>query len=107
MSSETDLIDIIRQHAGGVSSQANLRLGIGDDAAIIRVSPEHDLITCTDTLVAGVHFPEHTTAYDIGWKALAVNLSDLAAMGAIPRFAQLSLTLPQSDPDWVNDFMRG
>jgi thiamine-monophosphate kinase len=104
---ETDLIQLIlenesRQHAG-----ENLILGIGYDAAIIRVADEHDLVTCTDTLVAGVHFPQQTCAYDIGWKSLAVNLSDLAAMGASPRFAQLALTMPAADTGWLQEFMAG
>ena len=57
-------------------------LGIGDDAALLQVPAGHELVLCTDTLVAGVHFPRRHAAADIGWKALAVNLSDLAAMGA-------------------------
>jgi len=106
-SNETDLIKLIIENESGQRNQPNLILGIGDDAAIIRVPEQHDLVTCTDTLVAGVHFPEQTSAYDIGWKSLAVNLSDLAAMAATPRFAQLALTLPNADTDWLQCFMNG
>jgi len=78
--------------------------GIGDDAAVLQVPSGSDLVVCMDTLVAAVHFPESTPAAAIGHKALAVNLSDLAAMGATPSWATLSLTLPDSDPVWLEDF---
>ena len=62
-------------------------LGIGDDAAIVTVPTHHQLAITTDTLVQGVHFPANTPAYHIGYKSLAVNVSDLAAMGAAPAWA--------------------
>lgn len=82
-------------------------LAIGDDGALITPPPNSQLVVVTDTLVKGVHFPEDTAAYDIGWKALAVNLSDLAAMGATPAFYSLALTLPEQDADWLTDFSQG
>lgn len=82
-------------------------LGIGDDGAVLSVPVDHQLVVVTDTLVAGVHFPLFASPYDIGWKALAVNLSDLAAMGAKPGFYSLALTLPQNDQAWLSDFARG
>jgi thiamine-monophosphate kinase len=81
--------------------------GIGDDAALLQVPADSELVVCMDTLVAGVHFPESTTAAAIGHKALAVNLSDLAAMGATPAWATLSLTLPDDDPVWLESFSQG
>ena len=78
--------------------------GIGDDAALLHVPADTELVVCMDTLVAGVHFPESSAAAAIGHKALAVNLSDLAAMGAAPAWATLSLTMPDSDPVWLEDF---
>jgi thiamine-monophosphate kinase len=81
--------------------------GIGDDAALLRVPAGMELVVCIDTLVAGVHFPQHTSAAAIGHKALAVNLSDLAAMGAEPAWATLSLTLPDNAPSWLEDFAQG
>ena len=78
--------------------------GIGDDAALLQVPSGSELVVCMDTLVAGVHFPESTPAAAIGHKALAVNLSDLAAMGAIPAWATLSLTLSDNDAAWLEDF---
>jgi len=85
---------------------ANIEIGIGDDAAVIRVPFEH-LATTTDTLVEGVHFKHGCDAGDLGHKALAVNLSDLAAMGAQPHWALLALTLPQVDRGWLEAFSDG
>lgn len=102
---EADLIEILRAHSG--AARDDVALGIGDDAAVVRPRAGHDLVLCTDTLVAGVHFPNDTPADAVGHKALAVNLSDLAAMGAEPTWALLSLTLPEPDADWVTGFARG
>lgn len=85
----------------------DVHLGIGDDGAVVSVPADKQLVLVMDTMVAGVHFPVETSAYDLGWKALAVNLSDLAAMGAEPAWLTLALTLPQSDPLWVEEFSRG
>ncbi len=78
--------------------------GIGDDCAIVAVPPKQQLAITMDTLVAGVHFPLKTAASDIGHKALAVNLSDLAAQGATPAWVTLALTLPKMDPHWLREF---
>ena len=94
MSGEFDLIARIRARAG---SRDDVVLGIGDDAAVLQPPPGRQLVVCTDTLNAGVHFPDDTAPADIGWKALAVNLSDLAAMGAVPSWCTLSLSLPDAD----------
>lgn len=102
---EFDLIALIRDRCG--IAREDVRLGIGDDAALLAVPAGQLLAVSTDTLVAGVHFPQSAKAYDIGWKALAVNLSDLAAMGATPAWATLALTLPQGDPRWVAEFAEG
>ncbi len=102
---EFDLIEIIKKRCS--RSRADVRLGIGDDAAVVTVPVDHDLVVCTDTMVAGVHFPLDTDPADIGWKALAVNLSDLAAMGAQPAWATLALTLPDAKPEFVARFADG
>ena len=86
------------------ASKGNLILGIGDDAAIINVSEDSELAISTDTLVSGVHFFEDAAPEDIAYKALSVNLSDIAAMGALPRWISLSLTLPDNDPVWLQRF---
>ena len=80
--------------------------GIGDDAALLRVPAGMELVICMDTLVAGVHFPQGTSAAAIGHKALAVNLSDLAAMGAEPAWTTLAITLPQPDANWLAGFSK-
>lgn len=81
--------------------------GIGDDAAVLSVPPGQQLVVTTDTLIEGVHFPVGTDPASIGWKALAVNLSDLAAMGASPAWASLALTLPEPDIVFVDAFLDG
>jgi thiamine-monophosphate kinase len=102
---EFDLIALIRDRCA--VAREDVRLGIGDDAALLAVPAGQLLAVSTDTLVDGVHFPIGTHAYDIGWKALAVNLSDLAAMGATPAWATLALTLPEADGRWVEQFADG
>lgn len=75
---------------------ASTQLGIGDDGAIVTIPDSQEMVIAVDTMVEGVHFPQQTSARDIAYKALAVNLSDLAAMGAEPSTFTLALTLPQS-----------
>jgi thiamine-monophosphate kinase len=87
--------------------RSDVSLGIGDDAALVTVPAGQQLVVAIDTLVAGVHFPMGTAPTDIGYKSLAVNLSDLAAMGAEPAWATLALTLPESDAAWVESFAGG
>lgn len=82
-------------------------LGIGDDCALVRPSADRELAISTDTLVSGRHFFADADPYGIGHKALAVNLSDLAAMGATPRWVTLALTLPQLDEVWLSELSRG
>jgi thiamine-monophosphate kinase len=101
---EFDLIARIRART---AARRDVVLGIGDDAAVVRVAPGHQLVITTDTLVAGRHFPRATAPRDIGWKAIAVNLSDLAAMGAAPAWVTLALTLPRGDPVWLDAFIGG
>ena len=101
---EFDLIERIRAR---VLQRDDVILGIGDDAAVLQVPVGRQLVVATDTLNAGVHFPIDTAPADIGWKALAVNLSDLAAMGAQPAWCTLSLSLPSADAGWVDAFLDG
>lgn len=89
------------------AARTDVLCGIGDDAAVLAVPSGQELVVSTDTLVRDVHFPAATEPADIGFKSLAVNLSDLAAMGAEPRWATLALTLPAADPDFLDPFCRG
>src|SRR5699024_5967696 len=89
--------------------QQDLIKGIGDDAAVYRGSSEMDEVVCVDTMVEGIHFKRTTLSHDqLGKKALAVNISDLAAMGAIPRFYLVSIAIPPSwDEKEVQEIFRG
>ena len=89
------------------TSNTDVSLGIGDDSAIVTPPLTQQLVICTDTLVAGRHFPLDTSAHAIGWKSVAVNLSDLAAMGAKPHSILLALSLPTVDHDWLAGFSQG
>jgi len=95
------------QRETSVATSSGVKLGIGDDAAVLEVPAGQHLVAATDTLNVGTHFLENTSPYDIGYKCLAVNLSDLAAMGAIPHWALLSLSLPEADPEWMQSFTAG
>jgi len=79
----------------------------GDDAALIAVNAGVELAVSTDMLVSGRHFFEDAEPYGVGCKCMAVNLSDMAAMGATPRWATLSLALPRADEDWLEAFATG
>ena len=96
--------DIIRQYFMLNDVRDDVVLGIGDDAAILSVPEHHQLIQSVDTLVSGIHFPVETSASDIAYKALAVNLSDMAAMGAEPAWFTLALTLPDDNESWLKAF---
>lgn len=82
-------------------------VGIGDDGAVLDIPAGKNLVVCTDTLVDGVHFSATTGPASIGYKALAVNLSDLAAMGAEPAWFFMALTLPSEDIEWLESFASG
>jgi thiamine-monophosphate kinase len=88
-------------------SRADVTLGVGDDAALLAPATGCALVAATDTLVAGVHFPADSPAASVGHRALAVNLSDLAAMGARPTWALLALTLPDAEESWLGEFAAG
>ena len=99
--------DIIRRFFQREHAAPGVELGIGDDAALLTPATGMSLAVAVDTLVAGRHFPAQTDAADVGYKALAVNLSDLAAMGARPGWATLALTLPEVNEDWLTGFAEG
>jgi len=103
--SEFDIIEQIFNITPGAGR--HVICGIGDDAAIVEVPTGHQLVVSTDTLVSGVHFFPDAAPFDIGYKSIAVNLSDLAAMAATPLWATLSLTLPDNTPAWIKEFAEG
>lgn len=89
------------------AARDDVRIGVGDDAAVVTGRAGSELVLALDTIVAGVHFPPDLDARHIGHRALAVNLSDLAAMGADPAWALLGLTLPAADERWLTGFSAG
>ncbi len=97
--------DLIRRHFD--RSPRHSDLAVGDDAALLSSAAGMQLAVSTDMLVSGTHFFPDTDAEALGWKTLAVNLSDLAAMGAVPRWATLAIALPAADEDWIAAFSRG
>lgn len=105
---EFDLIARIQARVRAADiARDDVLLGIGDDAALLQVAAGQCLVVATDTLNEGVHFPIETAPADIGWKSLAVNLSDLAAMGAAPAWCTLSLALHEANPAWLDAFLDG
>ena len=97
--------DIIARYFTRNSGDPDVVLGVGDDAAVLKID---GLAAVTvDTLVAGVHFPDGMAAQHLGYRLMAVNLSDLAAMGAQPRWCTLALTLPSAEEAWLEGFSRG
>jgi len=99
--------DIIARYFAKQVSRSDVLLGIGDDAAVLEVRADRKLVVAMDTIVAGVHFPAGIDAEDIGYRAVAVNLSDLAAMGATPAWMTLSLSLPEANETWLAGFAKG
>jgi thiamine-monophosphate kinase len=102
-----DEFSVIQKFFISPINRDDVALGSGDDCALVQVPAGKQLAITTDTLVNGVHFPEATTPYDIGHKALAVSLSDLAAMGATPAWVTATLTIPSADTEWMAEFARG
>jgi thiamine-monophosphate kinase len=97
--------DLIRRYFTRATPSAEL--GVGDDAALLRVSPGMELAVSTDMLVSGTHFFDDADPYLLGHKTLAVNLSDMAAMGAQPRWATLAIALPEENEAWLEKFSAG
>jgi len=108
MSADAREFELIRQlFVRQIAARSDVVLGIGDDAAITRVPPDHELLTATDSLVAGTHFLDEDDPASVGHRCLAINLSDLAAMGATPLWASLAIHMPEADEDWLKTFADG
>ena len=102
-----DEFELIERYFAGHDQGVGVVVGVGDDGAVLQPEPGRELVTVVDALVAGVHFPVDIDAADLGYRAVAVNLSDIAAMGARPRWMTLSLTMPGADPNWLQAFAAG
>lgn len=100
--------DLINRYFKSATKQRNdVIQGIGDDCAIVSSQMSDSIISSMDTLVSGVHFFADTAPYQLGYKSLAVNISDIAAMGGTPLWVMLALTLPDAQTEWLSEFMRG
>lgn len=102
-----DEFELIRRFFDREVTSSAVVTGVGDDGAVLSVDPEREQIQVIDTLVEGVHFPPESDPYDIGFRAVAVNLSDIAAMGGRPLWMTLALTLPPKDESWLAAFAEG
>ncbi len=99
--------EIIKKYFQRVAKRTDVIIGSGDDCAIVQVPPKHQLAMSIDTFASGVHFSSDTTAGDIAYKALAINLSDLAAMGAQPAWFTCALAIPDVNELWLKQFAEG
>ena len=99
--------ELIEKHFSWGKTNPQITTSIGDDCATLQVPKGHELAISTDTLVEGLHFPNHANPEDIAWRALCVNLSDLAAMGAEPLAFTLAITLPKANERWLSSFSQG
>jgi thiamine-monophosphate kinase len=106
-SKAVDEFALIRRYFDRAISASGVSTGIGDDGAVLIPTPGRELVTVIDTLVEDVHFPAGTNPADIGYRVVAVNLSDIAAMGAIPRWMTLALSLKTANEDWLELFSEG
>ena len=102
-----DEFDLIRRYFQRQAQSSEVVTGIGDDGAVVRPPPGKELVTVIDTLVAGTHFPVTMNAGDIGYRVVAVNFSDMAAMGARPLWMTLALTLVDAEAGWLEQFADG
>lgn len=105
---EDEIIAYFLDRLGDIADlKDNIVVGPGDDAAIVGVPASHELVVTTDVLLEGVHFPMNTRTDCIGYRAIAVNLSDLAAMGAVAKYVTIALTVEEPNEVWLSNFAAG
>jgi len=102
-----DEFELIQTYFVRSDEAPGVTTGIGDDGAVLQPDAGRELIVVIDTLVEGIHFPDGTDPLDIAYRAVAVNLSDIAAMGGRPRWMTLALTLPSAEESWISRFAEG
>lgn len=99
--------DLIRDYFHWRHQPDSVRVSVGDDAAVLSLPTDKELVVSVDTFNADIHFPHETPPHAVGYKALAVNLSDLAAMGAQPDWFTLAISMPEAKREWISEFARG
>ena len=99
--------EIIHRYFKNKDLPVSVKLGIGDDGAIVHNDSTKNLVVATDTLVSGVHFPADSSPCDIGYRSVVVNVSDIAAMGGKPEWMTLALSLSETNPEWLKGFSEG
>ena len=102
-----DEFDLIRRFFDRAAPPGDVVVGIGDDGAVVTPAAGREQVQVIDTLVEGVHFPKHFNPTDLGYRVVAVNLSDVAAMGATPRWMTLALSMPSANEEWLTAFAEG
>jgi thiamine-monophosphate kinase len=109
MNQSINEFSLISKYFKELTSQQDVVVGIGDDAALVSTKQDHQIVVATDSLVAAVHFPEDASGEQIATRALCVNLSDIAAMGAVPKWFTLALTIPKElvSSEWLQGFSQG
>ena len=104
---EFELIGTILEALSDTISGEGVVVGPGDDCAVVEVPPGHELVVTTDVLVEGRHFPKNSRSDLVGYRSVAVNLSDLAAMGSDPKYLTVAITIEKPDKDWIVQFANG
>lgn len=104
---EIELIDLILERLGSVGRDAQLRVGPGDDAAVVSWVADQELVVSTDVCLDGVHVPVHCPGDLVGYRSVVMSISDVIAMGAVPQYLTIALTIERADVEWVTDFVDG
>lgn len=104
---EVELIDLILDRLGPAGRTARLKIGPGDDAAVVEWETEQELVVSTDVCLDGVHVPTNCPGDLVGYRSVAMSVSDIVAMGAVPRYLTIALTIEHADADWIAAFADG
>ncbi|MXW06739.1 MAG: thiamine-phosphate kinase [Gammaproteobacteria bacterium] len=104
---EVELIDLILDRLGPAGRAAKLKIGPGDDAAVVEWETEQELVVSTDVCLDGVHVPTNCPGDLVGYRSVAMSVSDIVAMGAVPRYLTIALTIEHADVDWLTAFADG